>query len=295
MTKQLSQTALYGELQTSDQQYRNEVGRLFRLTQEEEHLLVERAKEGDAHVRNQIIESCLHYVEYWASRLYRAYSWQSWRTEYVDLIQVGNVTLLETFDKAMEKEDSIAYLKGAAKLGMLKYVQHHRSSITTPGNEYTDIPVESFDAPLGDENTLTLADVIEDLSYCVHGKKSFDALYQALELLTEKQRETIKRLYGLEDYGSESQVEVASEKVSPAAVCIMKQDAFVKMRVLMPSPDICQSVYTAEQASSMLGTKTHTFYRWTKKYHIQPIFKGFYLRRDIEQIEQAEMMQDLSA
>ena len=53
MTKQLSQTALYGELQTSVQKYKNEVGRLPCLTQKQEQALIERAKEGDRQARTR--------------------------------------------------------------------------------------------------------------------------------------------------------------------------------------------------------------------------------------------------
>lgn len=199
-----SQEALYGALLTSKQQYHREIQQLSmlddELTPEEEERLVDRARQGDNRARCAMIESCLEYIEYWAGRLYRAVSWQSWRIEYEELVGIGNAVLVDRFDYALPKESPLAYLKACAKKEMQWHCYYHKSIIPTPaGGEYLgkDIFVESLDVPLsGDEEDGTFADVL--VAFSSQELPPFEGLYQAIERLPEKKRTLLRKLYGLD-------------------------------------------------------------------------------------------------
>jgi DNA-directed RNA polymerase specialized sigma subunit len=102
---------------TSLEQYRSEVLRLPRLTDSEERDLERRARLGDEQARQQLIESSLQYVASVAWR-YVCYVRQD---DYLDLVSVGNLAVVEGIAKALTAAKPGAYLRGVARHAIRRY------------------------------------------------------------------------------------------------------------------------------------------------------------------------------
>ena len=102
---------------TSLEQYRSEVLRLPRLTGSEERDLEQRARLGDEQARQQLIESSLQYVARVAWR-YVCYVRQD---DYLDLVSVGNMAVVEGIAKALTAAKPGAYLRGLARHAIRRY------------------------------------------------------------------------------------------------------------------------------------------------------------------------------
>ncbi len=102
---------------TSLEQYRSEVLRLLRLTASEERDLEQRARLGDEQARQQLIESSLQYVASFAWR-YVCYVRQD---DYLDLVSVGNMAVVEGIVKALTATRPGAYLRGMARYAIRRY------------------------------------------------------------------------------------------------------------------------------------------------------------------------------
>src|SRR5712692_281986 len=110
-----SQTALYGEILSNEERYHCDIDGIPCPTFEEEQGLIKRARAGDTDAREALVLSCLGYVKT-VARKYAVIcaAWGKKRIEYLDLVQVGNLTLLECFDKAIVHPCPYGYLKRAA-------------------------------------------------------------------------------------------------------------------------------------------------------------------------------------
>ena len=188
---------------TSVEQYRSEVLRLPRLTQSQERDLVSRARAGDEQAKGALIESCLRYV---ASVAWR-YARYLRHDDYLDLVGVGNVAIVECVGKALAVDNPVAYLRGVAKMAMKHYCFKHAGMITR--GPYQDaVQVGSLDAPYGDSD-VCYADVLpaptpEPAKEQKQEQPNYDALYQAINVLTEKQRHVIMRHFGLDGEAPQS-------------------------------------------------------------------------------------------
>ncbi len=201
--KQPSQIELYGELLTVEQQYHHDIADIPRMTMEEEERLIVRARSGDTDAKEHIILSCLGYVQA-VARKYTVMCAANGRhlVEYLDLIQVGNLTLVKCSDKALDHPSPFGYLKRAASGEIVKYCMKHGTSITCPSERGGKIlpmkDVSSLEQPLTPETQeLTLADTLEAPPVVAQEEKDYTMLYSTLETLTPKQRDVIVRHYGL--------------------------------------------------------------------------------------------------
>ena len=184
---------------TSVEQYRSEVLRLPRLTQSQECDLVSRARAGDELAKGALIESCLQYV---ASIAWR-YARYLRHDDYLDLVGVGNLAIVECVEKALAVNNPAAYLRGVAKLAMKLYCFKHAGLITR-GPRQDRVQVGSLDAPYG-ESDACYADVLPaPTPESEQEQPNYEMLYQAINSLTEKQRYVILRHLGLDGNASES-------------------------------------------------------------------------------------------
>jgi hypothetical protein len=110
---------------TSLQQYRSEVLRLPRLTDSEERDLEQRARLGDEQARQLLIESSLQYVARIAWR-YLCYVRQD---DYLDLVSVGNLAVVEGITKALTTTKPCAYLRAVAWYAIRRYSLAHSSLV----------------------------------------------------------------------------------------------------------------------------------------------------------------------
>src|SRR5215471_6452334 len=106
---------------TSLEQYRSEVLRLPHLTDSEERDLEQRARLGDEQARKLLIESSLQYVARIAWR-YLCYVRQD---DYLDLVSVGNLAVVEGIAKALTAVRPCAYLRAVAWHAIKRYSLAH--------------------------------------------------------------------------------------------------------------------------------------------------------------------------
>lgn len=102
---------------TSLQQYRSEVLSIPRLSASEEREVEQRAHLGDSQARQQLIEAGLRYVAGVAWR-YLCYVPQD---DYLELVSVGNMAVVEGMDKALAARQPSAYLRSLARNRIRRY------------------------------------------------------------------------------------------------------------------------------------------------------------------------------
>ncbi len=204
MANTLSPTALYGPVLTNEEQYQKDTAGLPRLTPDEERAVIAQARTGNPLARETLVFNCVDYVKT-VARKYAAICAASGRKriEYLDLVQIGNMTVLERLDKALAHPNPIGYLKKTASGEIIKHCCKHASLITTPqergGTFLSIVDVTSTDAPLpSTDERLTLADVVAAPVITEPPVKEYRLLYHAIRKLTPKQCMVILRHYGLE-------------------------------------------------------------------------------------------------
>ena len=102
---------------TSLQQYRSEVLRIPRLSVSEERELERRARLGYPQARKLLIEAGLRYVAGVAWR-YLCYVPQD---DYLELVSVGNMAVVEGMEKALNARKPSAYLRALARGAIRRY------------------------------------------------------------------------------------------------------------------------------------------------------------------------------
>jgi RNA polymerase sigma factor (sigma-70 family) len=292
MTAKPSQTALYGELLTNEEAYSKDVGEHPRLSDEEEERLVAQARLGNKQARETLILDALSYVMKVAHKYARICGAHGrWRVEYLDLVQVGNVTLVECMDKALAHACPAGYLRRAALGEIVKYCMKHGSPIASPSQRGGHIlpmkEVESLDKPLGpgnEEDAHTLADLLVATEPEKRSERDFSTLYQALAGLTEKQRYVVTHHYGL-DGAPQDLFTLSCEMRAQAGkpfkdsaneaydVC---ERALNRLRDLLSSPDGRCEVYTREEAREQLGVTKRNFETLVRRGAIPVSRQGLY-------------------
>ena len=192
-------TLTHTVLLTNEQHYHQDLADLPWITDRQvQRAIVEWARAGDSKAREAILGSGLHYVEYFASPYSSTYSWVSARLEYLELVAVGNLALVEKLDRALVAENPFAYLNVVARGAIHNYCRKYRSLIVTPSDRVPPLEVESLDRALADEDDLTLVDLIVAPATPLEGDEpDYTLLHQAVEALAPGQRLVITRHYGL--------------------------------------------------------------------------------------------------
>jgi RNA polymerase sigma factor (sigma-70 family) len=188
-------------LLTSQQQYWSELSTLSQLSRNEERELENRTRSGDEEAKAALIEGCLGYVSHLAWK----YRFCLLHDDYLDLVGVGNLAVVERFDKALLVENPSAYIRGIARIAIQEHCRTYASLITGRRNE--DLRhVESLDAPLAG-NDLCLYDLIAaaEPEQRKEVKRTYRRkLHLAVKKLTEKQQYVIIRYLGWDGVAPES-------------------------------------------------------------------------------------------
>lgn len=239
------------------------------------------AQQGNTQARDDLILSVLNYVEYWASRFVHAYFWSCPRLEYLDLVGVGNVEVVERVDEALTKECPWAYLASRAKYIMWNYCKRYRSLIVTPSHQPA-YHVESLDAPLHDETESTLVDVIaapEPVRWYASLDISEERLYEALKRLGQRQQDILKRLFGLDVHTPERLAEV-SKGYAKQTVQLLREGAVETLRKILTSEHA--EVYSFSQACEVLKVSEQRMYALIRKHHLTRVIKGYYPKAQVD-------------
>ena len=175
---------------TSVEQYRSE-----------EAALVGRARQGDQQAKDELIQNCLRYVSVVASR----YVCYVQHEEYLDLVSIGNLAVVECLEKALSVANPVAYLNGVARLAIRSYCYKHSQLITqVKGKPF--VRVESLEAPLGKGEGCLADRLCVPVPEPQQPTADFSALYEAISSLTPKQRYVVLRHFGLDGDAPESMV-----------------------------------------------------------------------------------------
>ncbi len=195
-----SQIQLYGEILDLETQFRADLAQVPRLTEEERQALLKRLRQGDMQARDAFVNSFLGYVVKVARKFTLQHQEHPHRVEFLDLVQMAMLAILERVDRALEHPCPIGYLNRVAECALLAYCQNHTSLIVLPhGHKRQELPVipsislenQTVDGDFPfEERLLTEVKVSEP-------ERDFTPLYTALEKLTSNQREWITCLFGL--------------------------------------------------------------------------------------------------
>lgn len=184
---------------SSVEQYHSDVSRLPRLTRSEEVALVCRARQGDQQAKDELIKSCLRYVSLIASR----YVCYVQHEEYLDLVSIGNLAVVECLEKALTVANPVAYLYGVARLAIRSYCYKHSQLITQQrGKPF--VWVDSLEAPIGNGKECLADRLCAQIPEPQQQSAGFATLYEAISSLTPKQRYVILRHFGLDGDAPES-------------------------------------------------------------------------------------------
>ncbi len=166
-----------------------------RLTSEEEQNIINRAREGDAQAREQVIISCLAYVGFIAKR-YERYLHHD---DYLDLVGIGSLAVVENVERALVKDNPGGWLRSRGKYAIIHYCFTRANLIVRPDHKAQPVYTASLDEKPVLYNTLAdKAQVV--LREC----PDYSYLYQALEQLPRHYQVVLISHYGLFDSQPES-------------------------------------------------------------------------------------------
>ncbi len=218
------------DILTSEELYRSEVRQLPRLSIEEERELVRQARAGDAKAREALMTSCLNYVGFMAAR-YKCYVNHD---DYLDLVGIGNLAVVEHLDRSLLKDNPCAYLRGIVKYTMLHYCFSHASLITRP-QQAAPVYTVSLDTPQNDLQPLSQRIAAKEYSP-VKKQSDYSFLYQALEQLPTNFREVLSCHFGLYGRQPESLYTLSrrmSANVKGTIAYLTKNRALSRMRTIL--------------------------------------------------------------
>ncbi len=172
--------------------YRAEVNHLPKLTQAEENVLIERARQGDTAASAELVVACLSYAHRLAIHLFTTR--RPRHDEAEDLAQVASLAMVRNLDAALTKVNPSAYLRGIARKQMSIYLVYGASHFKMPHftlaefAERGGIPtVESLENVRGLQLKITEMSLPPEEA----NPEQFALLYAALETLPPQFRDRI--------------------------------------------------------------------------------------------------------
>jgi DNA-directed RNA polymerase specialized sigma subunit len=145
--------------------YRNAVSQLA-LDREEEAAVIEAARAGDQRARDRLIEDCVR------AALVRAVGLAIWyralrgvTLDPQDIAQEAGLRAILRIEKALASPNPVGYLRRAIEGAMLTYCRERQSAVRVPvcmqsRKRIPPVEVLSLDAPIGEDGSATLADLI---------------------------------------------------------------------------------------------------------------------------------------
>lgn len=217
--KKLSQVEMYGEILTPETQYRHDIAQLPRRTEAERQALIEQARQGNEQARGEFVLTFAGYITSVARKYANITSALSMRIEFLDLVQVGNLIVLERMENAFASPNPIGYLHKSISGAIITHC-HLNKSLIKPGiakgnKPLPDYEIKRLDAPAGRQDNgkrdRLLVDVLVAPETLAQPEKDYSDLHQAIENLPENQRDLITRCYGI-DCAPETPYAIAAKK-----------------------------------------------------------------------------------
>lgn len=179
--------------------------RIHLWPQEEQEAVVARARAGDQQARDLLLCSCLSFIFHRGWR----YKDDIRHNDLMDLISVGNLAMVEALEKALYADNPIKYLMSVGAYAITHCV-FHNSPMITRGYRTVETPVVSLEefsnSDLSYEGGIGVVDESDRREPERH-----ISLYQALDQLTEKQREVVVRHVGLEEHAPTALKQISRE------------------------------------------------------------------------------------
>ncbi|MEO9030061.1 MAG: hypothetical protein ABI413_14730 [Ktedonobacteraceae bacterium] len=219
-----------GEL-TAVTLYRAEIAQLPLLLRETAQHVIERARQGEAAAREELLLGCVRYAWMKAWSIYRTRRPQ--HTDVLDLVGVAHLAMIEALDRALASAAPVGYLVGVAAREIQRECTYHAPLIQKPEQTLAKLAkvdphpatVESLDAPLSHRkgspspHERIPAPVPVEISheYALH--RRFAPLYAAVKRLPPRQQAVIIRHYGFFGQPAETTAEIGlTEHILPRTV-----------------------------------------------------------------------------
>lgn len=187
-----------------EEQLRHDLASIPALpTRDEEALLIDAARQGDKEARELLVLSCTWYI-FAATAKYARIARDSgkWRIEFLDLFQMAHVVVLERLDKALAHVNPCGYLRKAIAGAILDYNAIYAEPIAPKRlvgkyeHQYTTVSLDQPVRRLSHSGDQYLADVLAEPAPLPEVDRDFAPLYEAMDTLTETQREVIDGYFG---------------------------------------------------------------------------------------------------
>lgn len=186
--------------------YLRDISRYQPITQEQELTLALRARQGDADARNQLIQAHLRMVVNIARQYLRP------GVELLDLIQEGNIGLIQAVDKFDPTQGN--RLTTLAFYWINKHIQrfldnepHDLVSLDMEINDGAAILLLSD--TIEDKGTILGDQTIQHIDTVMESEEMQSKVREMLSRLPKRERDVIRLLYGLDNYPVLNRKEVA--------------------------------------------------------------------------------------
>ena len=186
--------------------YIRDISRYQPLTQEQELTLALRARQGDADARNQLIHANLRMVVNIARQYLRP------GVELLDLIQEGNIGLIQAVDKFDPNMGN--RLTTLAFYWINKHIQRF---LDNEPHDLVSLDMEINDGAailhlsdtIADQGTILGGQTIQHIDAVMEREEMQSKVREMLSRLPKREREVIRLLYGLDNYPVLSRKEIA--------------------------------------------------------------------------------------
>lgn len=186
--------------------YLRDISRYQPLTQEQELTLANRARQGDADAHNQLIHANLRMVVNIARQYLRP------GVEMLDLIQEGNIGLIQAVDKfdpnMGNRLNTLAFYWINKQIQ--RYINYEPDDLVSLDMEINDgAAILLLSDTIEDKGTILGGQTIQHIETVMEREEMQSKVREMLSRLPKREREVIRLLYGLDNYPVLSRKEIA--------------------------------------------------------------------------------------
>ena len=208
--------------------YLRDISRYQPITPEQEQILTQAARQGDAEAREQLIHAHLPLVV----RVAKVYMPPC--DEIMDLIQEGNIGLIYAADKFDPTRGTkfSTYAFYWINKHIQRFLNHEPDALVSLDTELTDSSEYLLlSDTIADRSTILGGQTIQHIDTKIEHEELQSKVREMLSHLPEREREVIRLLYGMDLRRSYTVSEVAKMlRISKVRVCQLRDRALRRMR-----------------------------------------------------------------